>query len=282
MNMNDVLYMNNPPYVNMNLYHRRRNSLTKSNIERLLGQLRRYRNEYRLAGSRVVSNTIKNLENSLIRAAISGSRQVTRENLLKARSRLRLVPKQNYRKAPFSASNLQKAKAKLRPTYTRSPQKLANLALRKLVRTGRGANVPWHMVPKGSLRRALSKPKITQANVRVGKTNLNIVKNFKSYMNLVKNAQEYASGINTNSNSNSNSNINVNRIFRNALNAYRNRYGLTPEQDQRLYVTVLKIARFPKPGMSRTLVKMREKYLKKGFLNAKDVGFIMKKIKGGA
>lgn len=274
MNMNDALYMNNPPYVNINLYHRR-NSLTKSNIERLLGQLHRYRNEYRLAGSRVVSNTIKNLENSLVRASISGSRQVTRENLLKGRSRLRRVRKPSYRKAPFSASNLQKAKANLHPTSTRSPQKLANIALRKLVRTGRGANVPWHAIPSGSLRGALSKPKITQANVRVGKTNMNIVKNFKSYMNLVKNAHEYASGINTN-----NGDQNLNRIFQSSLNSYRDKFGLTREQDQRLYGTVLKIARFPKPGMSRTLVQMREKYLKKGFLNAKDVGFLMKKIKG--
>ena len=270
--MNNVLYMNNPPFVNLNLYHRR-NSLTKSNTERLLGQLRRYRDEYRLSGSRVVSNAIKNLENSLVRKSQTGSRQVTRENLLKARSRLRRVPRTTtYRKAPFSASNLQKAKAKLRPTTStrRSPpQKLANLTLRKLIGTGRGANVPWHIIPTGSLRRALSKPKITQANVRTGKTNMNIVKNFKSYMNLVKNVQEYASGINNNGG-------NLNRF----LNAYRNKYGLTPQQDQRLYGTILKIARFPKPEMSRQLVKMREKYLKKGFLNAKDVGFLMKRIKG--
>ena len=268
--MNNVLYRNNPPFVNLNLYHRR-NSLTKSNTERLLRQLRKYRDEYRLAGSRVVSNTIKNLENSLVRSSVSGPRTVTRENLLKARSRL----KPSYRRTPFSASNLQKAKANL--TRRKSPQttKLANLTLRKLIGTGKGANVPWHIIPTGSLRRALSKPKITQANVRVGKTNMNIVKNFKSYMNLVKNAQEYASGNNNNSG-------NLNRMFRNSLNSYRNRYGLTPEQGQRIYSTVLKIARFPKPGMSRSLVKMREKYLKTGFLNAKDVGFIMNRIKGSS
>jgi len=182
------------------------------------------------------------------------------------------------RKVPFSASNLQKAKAKLRSRRQSPPTtKLANLALRKLIRTGRGANVPWHTIPTGSLRKALSRPKITQANLRVGKTNMNIVKNFKKYMNLVKNIHEYETGINALSNSNSNSSsINVNRIFRNGLNAYRVKFGLTPQQDQRLYSTVINISsRSPKPG---SLVQMREKYLKKGFLTAKDVGLLMKKI----
>lgn len=249
MNMNDALYRNNPPYVNMNLYHGR-NSLNKRDLERLLGQLRRYRNEYRLAGSRVVSNTIKNLEKSLLLLARSGSRRITRENLLKARSRLKHVPSPHtiYRKAPFSASNLQKAKAKLRPTsYTKSSQKLANLTLRKLIESGRGANVPWHMVPTGSLRKSLSKPRITRANLGVGQKNMNIVRNFKYYLN------------------------------ENTVNYFATKYGLTPEQNLRLYRTVLNI-QFPEPGTNRRLVELHKKYMKKGSFTARDVWRILKEV----
>ena len=275
MNMNNALYRDNPPFVNFDLYHRR-NSLNKGDLERLLSQLRRYRNEYRLAGSRTVQNTIKNLESNLVRKSTAGSRAITRENLIKGRSRLRRVPvTKTYRRAPFSASNLQKAKAKLRHSRANSPaKKLANISLRKIIQTGRGGNVPWHVVPSGSIRRAMTSPKITRTNVRTGRTNLNTVRNFKTYVNLVKNSHEYFSRLN-----NENEN-NLNRILQNSLGFYRNKYGLTPEQDQRLYSAVLKIVKTPKPGMSTFLTKMREKYLKKGFLNAKDVSSLLTKLKG--
>lgn len=268
--MNNGLYRNNPPYVNFNLYERR-NTLRKNELEKLLRQLRRYRNEYHLGSSKNVRNTLQNLENNLLRESKFGRKGVTRENILKAKTRLRRVHR-GYRMTPFSSSNLKSVQLRHVSPVSAAKKSLANLTFNKLVKQGRLGNIPLNVLPRGTLMRGITSPRmgITGLNLRIGKTNLNTVRNFKNYINLLRNSHNYnTSNIN---------NQNIARMFRTTLAAYRNKYGLTVEQERKLKLAVVKITRFPN-NKNPFLVKLRQKYLKKGFLNAKNIARLMIAVK---
>lgn len=277
--MNNALYRNNPPYVNFNLFERR-HALSKREIEKLLGQLRRYRNEYQLWSSNSVKNTIKNLENNLLHESKFGKKVVTQQNILLGRSRLKRVGKQGYRKAPFTASNLIQSRRRLRHISPKK-QTLANYALNKLMKQGRVANIPFDVFPTGALRRAISsKPRmgITRANVRTKKTNLNTVKNFKHYINLVRNSNNFYRMANNN---NGNGNRNFTSMFNESFGSYRNKYGLNSDQEKKLRSAIRKITYRAEPiGQTGPfMTKLREKYKKRRFLNARNIAKLIIVIK---
>lgn len=274
-NLENALYRNNPNYVNMNLFTRR-NSLTKPELEKLLGQMRRYRNEYRLHSSQALTNLLLNLEENYIKKSRAGS--VRWQNLVLAKSRLRKTPAPMYRRAPFTAANLQSAKAKLRPVSTRSRSpSLANLALAQMIKTGRGANVPMNILPPGSIRRVVPKSKISETNLAFGKKRLDLVKNFKAYMAAVRNAKRFAE---TKETVNRNVRNYVEGVFQAVLNSYRVKYGLKPDEAQLLYSSVLKIMNDTKNYPRQPfLMGIRNKYRKYGFLSQKDVESLIRSMR---
>lgn len=278
-NLENALYRNRPRYVNMNLFERRY-SLTKPELEELLGQMRLYRNDptHYMQSSQALRNLLSNLENNYVEKSRRGAGSVRWQNLVLGKSRLRTVRKPVYRRAPFTAANLQSAKAKLRSVpKRRSPPSLANLALAQMIKTGRGANVPMNALPMGSIRRAVPKSKISETNLAFGKKRLELVKNFKAYMAAVRNAKRFAE---TKETVNRNLRNYVEGVFQAVLNSYRVKYGLKPDEAQLLYSSVLKIMNsnrnYPR---QQFLTGIRNKYRKYGFLSQKDVESLIRSMR---
>jgi hypothetical protein len=270
--------------VNMNTfenYYYNRN-VPRNKLRNLSNSLKRYKRKIGYSPS--LNSIIKNIDSSLNKT--KKQQTVTRENLLKARSRLKrkfpntaTVPfsqknipghiGRGYRKLPFRIKN-----KKLR---TVSPQKnknkLASIALRSIVSSGSGKNVPWNVLPKGSIRSSI-KGKITPANVRVGMTNLRMVREFKNYMNLVKTAREVATS--------QGNHENLEELLKRNLNNYhRKKFGLDSKAGQMLYSSILRILYVNNPKQP-FLQKMKSKYNKYGFFGAKNIWRLLRSMKKSA
>ncbi len=258
--------------------------LSANRLRGLITSLEKYRDRYNPSQS--VKKFIRNMKDEL-GADPYFRPKISRENILRAKSRLRRrfpegtalkfssrnIPGHitTGRRVQFTAENLQAQKARLKKTSS-SPPRPRSLAATALFQVM--GQVSPSRLPPGLMTAALrGKGRVTPANVRVSKTNLKMVREFKNYVNLVKRAREFASSSNS-------VNANIEQAFQRNLNSYRTKFKLEGKKNaQLLYKTVLLATKSDIPLRTPFYIQLRKEYKKYGFFKASTIAKILRTIK---
>ncbi len=268
--------------------------LSLNTFDKLITGLQKYKQQ--IGGyNPSLDQLIKNMENE--RVFLPKPSKINRESILKSKSRLRRrfpegttiqfssknIPghiANMRRRVPFSAENLRHQKTRLRKTASppKKPRSLAATALFQAMKIG-GDIGDLNILPQRLVTSALKgKGRVTPANIRVSKTNLKMVREFKNYVDLVKRAREFA----RNRQQDPIDNV-IHQTFQTQLNSYRLKFKLRGAKNaQMLFNTILVVTRNSNlPPRYRTpfYTTLRAEYKKYGFFKASTIAKVLRTLK---